>query len=137
MKGCVAAKGDRWYAVIYEGLDPVTGKERRTWHPAGTNRQDAERLAARLAREVNGRNDEGRALTFGAYLTTRWLPGKKLELASSIIGARSTGTSSPPSAGSRSVDSDPITSRRCMTPSCIPPTRPVRWHRRRCWRSIS
>ncbi|NOY56289.1 MAG: hypothetical protein GXP34_09930, partial [Actinobacteria bacterium] len=83
MKGYVARKGDRWYAVIYEGLDPVTGKERRTWHPAGTNRQDAERLAAHLARTINGRNDEGRALTFGAYLTTRWLPGKKLALAHS------------------------------------------------------
>jgi hypothetical protein len=37
MKGYVA-RGDRWYAVIYEGLDPVTGKERRRWHPAGTCR---------------------------------------------------------------------------------------------------
>ncbi len=80
MKGYVASKGDRWYAVIYEGLDPVTGKERRTWHPAGTSRQDAERLAKRLAKEMNGRNDDGRSLTFGAYLTTRWLPGKKLAL---------------------------------------------------------
>jgi len=83
VKGYVAKKGDRWYAVIYEGLDPVTGKERRSWHPAGTSRQEAERLAARLAAELNGRNDEGRSLSFGAYLTTRWLPGKKLELARS------------------------------------------------------
>lgn len=83
VKGHVASKGDRWYAVIYEGLDPVTGKERRTWHPAGTNRQDAERLATRLARELNGRNDKDRSLTFGAYLTTRWLPGKRLALAHS------------------------------------------------------
>lgn len=28
MKGYVANKGGRWYAVIYEGLDPVTGRER-------------------------------------------------------------------------------------------------------------
>lgn len=42
MKGYVARKGDRWYAVIYEGLDPVTGRERRRWHPAGTSREDAE-----------------------------------------------------------------------------------------------
>jgi len=83
VKGYVAKKGDRWYAVIYEGLDPVTGRERRSWHPAGTSRDDAERLAARLAREVNGCNDEGRSLTFGAYLTTRWLPGKKPALAHS------------------------------------------------------
>jgi hypothetical protein len=66
VKGYVAKKGDRWYAVIYEGLDPVTGKERRSWHPAGASRKDAVRLAARLAKELNGRNDEGRSLTFGA-----------------------------------------------------------------------
>ena len=83
MKGYVAKKRDRWYAVIYEGLDPVTGKERRRWHPAGTSRKDAERLAARLAAKLNGRNDEGRSLTFGAYLVTMWLPGNKHELARS------------------------------------------------------
>jgi Phage integrase, N-terminal SAM-like domain len=43
----------------------------------------AERLAANLAAKLNGRNDEGRTLTFGVYLTTRWLPGKKVELAHS------------------------------------------------------
>jgi hypothetical protein len=25
MRGYVVRKGDRWYAVVYEGLDPVTG----------------------------------------------------------------------------------------------------------------
>lgn len=83
MDGYVACKGDHWYAPIYEGLDPVTGRERRSWHPAGTSRKDAERLAARLASELNRRNDETRSLTFGAYLTTRWLPAKRLELAQS------------------------------------------------------
>lgn len=77
MKGYVAQKGDRFYAVIYKGLDPVTGRERRRWHPAGTNRDDAERLAA----DQQGRADAVRALTFGAYLTRQWLPGKKLQLA--------------------------------------------------------
>lgn len=81
MKGYVARKGNRWYAVIYEGIDPVTGKERRSWHAAGSNRADAERLAARLASELEGRNDQVRGLTFGAYLTSRWLPGKRLVLA--------------------------------------------------------
>ncbi len=66
MKGYVAHKGNRWYAVIYEGLDPVTGRERRSWHPAGTDRQEAEKLTARLAAELNGRNDDARSLTFGA-----------------------------------------------------------------------
>jgi integrase len=83
MKGYVTRKGDRWYAVIYEGTDPVTGRERRSWHAAGTERADAERLAGRLAAECNGRNDEARSLTFGAYLTRRWLPGKQVVLAAS------------------------------------------------------
>src|SRR5207253_7660898 len=71
----------RSYAVIYEGIDPVTGRERRSWHPAGTERADAERLAARLASDLEGRNDEVRSLSFGAFLTARWLPGKRLVLA--------------------------------------------------------
>ncbi|HUF14769.1 MAG TPA: site-specific integrase [Acidimicrobiia bacterium] len=83
MRGYVARKGDRWYAVVYEGLDPVTGKERRRWLPAGTTREDAEQLAARLAAELNGRNDKVRSLTFGAYLTGQWLPRKKITLAQS------------------------------------------------------
>lgn len=53
MKGYVAKKGDRWYAVIYEGLDPATGKERRSWHPAGTSRQEAERLIRPVIAEID------------------------------------------------------------------------------------
>ncbi len=83
MNGYVVKKGARWYAVVYEGLDPVTGRERRSWHPAGIDRADAEKLAARLAGERNGANDEGRSLTLGAYLTGRWLPGKRVALATS------------------------------------------------------
>jgi hypothetical protein len=81
MNGYIAQRRGRYYAVIYEGLDPGTGRERRTWHPAGTDRATAERLAARLAAEEQGRADEVRVLTFGAYLTGQWLPGKKLQLA--------------------------------------------------------
>jgi hypothetical protein len=43
MDGYVARKGDRYYAVIYEGLDPLTCRERRRWHPASTDRAAAER----------------------------------------------------------------------------------------------
>ncbi len=76
MKGDVTGKRGRYYAVIYEGLDPVTGRERPRWHPAGDDRAAAEQLAARLASELNGRNDDVRSLTFGAYVTKHWLPGK-------------------------------------------------------------
>ncbi|HVF73404.1 MAG TPA: tyrosine-type recombinase/integrase [Acidimicrobiales bacterium] len=81
MKGHVKKRGDRYYAVIYEGRDPVTGKERRSWHPAGTVRAEAERLAAKLAATETSRVDSVRSLTFGAYLTSQWLPAKKLHLA--------------------------------------------------------
>lgn len=47
MKGHIKKRGDRYYAVIYEGLDPVTGKEIRSWHPAGTDRAEAECFAER------------------------------------------------------------------------------------------
>ena len=80
MNGYVARKGNRWYAVIYEGLDPVTGREIRRWHPAGTDKEAAEKLARRLARELNGPDDRGRSLTFGAFLTRTWLPAKRIEL---------------------------------------------------------
>ena len=83
MKGYVRQRGDRYYAVIYEGRDPVTGKERRTWHPAGTDRAEAERLAVKLAATENSKVGAVRALTFGAYLTGQWLPAKKLHLATS------------------------------------------------------
>lgn len=61
MKGYVARKGNRWYAVIYEGLDPVTGQQRRIWHAAGTDREKAEQLATRLAAELNRRSDGARS----------------------------------------------------------------------------
>jgi integrase len=83
MQGHGARKRSRYYAVIYEGLDPVDGKEKRRWYAAGTDRGEAEALAARLAAERDGRNDEIRSLTFGAYLTGHWLPAKKLELRTS------------------------------------------------------
>ncbi len=80
MNGYVARKGNRWYAVIYEGLDPVTGKEIRRWHPAGTDEASAEKLARQLARDINGADDAGRGLSFGAFLTKTWLPAKRIEL---------------------------------------------------------
>ena len=83
MNGYVAKRRGRYYAVVYEGRDPVTGKERRSWHPAGTDRAAAERLAAKLAAEEQRRVGAVRTLTFGAYLTSQWLPAKKLHLATS------------------------------------------------------
>jgi integrase len=81
MSGYVAQRRGRFYAVIYEGRDPVTGKELRRWYPAGTDRADAERLADKLAEAERTRSGPARSLTFGAYLTSQWLPAKKQHLA--------------------------------------------------------
>ena len=71
----------RYYAVIYEGVDQLTGRERRRWHPAGVDREDAEALATRLADEhTRGRGGHRHSLTLGIYLTQRWLPSKRLTL---------------------------------------------------------
>ena len=83
MSGYIAQRRGRFYVVIYEGVDPVTGKERRTWHPAGDDRDGAERLAKKLGADKARRDDTRRPLTFGTYLTTQWLPAKKLHLATS------------------------------------------------------
>src|SRR3546814_17535019 len=83
MNGYIAQRRSRFYVVIYEGRDPVTGKEQRRWHPAGTNRAEAERLMRKLAATETRRVEAVRSSTFGAYLTTQWLPAKKLYLAPS------------------------------------------------------
>ena len=81
MQGYVARKGDRYYAVIYEGLDPLTGRERRRWHPAGTDKEMAQRLASDLAdRRCRDDDHERGSLTVAVYLTQRWLPSKRMTL---------------------------------------------------------
>jgi len=84
MKGHVTRKGDVWYVVIYEGVDSVSGKERRRWHRAGTNRNEAETLAASLAAAEDIRRSRRRSLlTVGRFITGYWLPAKKLDLEAS------------------------------------------------------
>ena len=81
MRGYVAQRRNRFYAVIYEGIDPITGRERRRWHPAGTDKERAEKLASALAAAQSHRVDGRRAgPTFGVYLTSKWLPAKQLTL---------------------------------------------------------
>ena len=31
----IIQRQNRFYVIAYDGLDPLTGKERRRWHPAG------------------------------------------------------------------------------------------------------
>jgi len=84
VRGYVVKKGKQYYAVIYEGRDPTTGKELRRWHPGGPLKRDAERLVNELVK----RKDDGTyrgpdRLTLGEYLTQRWLPGQVSQLSPS------------------------------------------------------
>ena len=78
MRGGIQKKGNYYYAVVYDGIDPGTGRKRRSWIPAGTRRSDAEKI---LAEEIKRRHDgvpvPTEKLTFGQYLTDRWLPIQK------------------------------------------------------------
>ncbi len=54
MKGLVSRKSDRWCAVVYEGLDPVTGKERRRWHPGWNHLGGRVGVTANCDLTING-----------------------------------------------------------------------------------
>lgn len=79
MRGYVVEKSGRFYAVIYEGRDPITGHERRTWHPAGTDRAKAERSAQFLAEAARAK-DRALGVTVARYLLQTWLPRKQFSL---------------------------------------------------------
>jgi integrase len=81
MRGSIQKKGKRWYAVVYDGVNPATGQCRRRWVPAGTRRGDAEKLLADLVkRSHQGETVVSEKLTLGEYLTTRWLPVQEARL---------------------------------------------------------
>ncbi len=81
MRGYTAKKGNRYYAIIYEGVDPATGKEQRRWYPAGTRKADAEKLVTELVKRHNdGEYRPPERQTLGEYLTDRWLPAQRSQL---------------------------------------------------------
>jgi len=84
MRGGIQKKGKNYYAVIYDGVDPGTGRKRRRWVPAGTRRADAERLLADLIRrKYDGEPVPTEKLTLGEYLIARWLPVQQSKLRAS------------------------------------------------------
>lgn len=77
----IVNRKDRFYVVAYDGVDPLTGRGRRRWHPAGDDRQDAELLARRL--EHDPRQDCRSRITstrLGPFLTDTWLPRKRMHV---------------------------------------------------------
>jgi len=88
MRGHVARKGNRYYAVVYEGFDPTTGQERHRWHAAGATRKDAEKLLGDLVKRMHdGDYRAPERITFGDYLLERWLPTKQSQLRPSTFSS--------------------------------------------------
>jgi hypothetical protein len=50
----IVERNTRFYVVAYDGLDPLTGRERRRWIPIGHDRTEAESVVARLDSEHTG-----------------------------------------------------------------------------------
>jgi integrase len=77
----IIQRQDRFYVVAYDGLDPLTGKERRRWHPAGRDRAEAETMAIRLDSERDLPPPRaGGPITVGEFLTDTWLPRKRRQV---------------------------------------------------------
>lgn len=74
----ITQRKDRLYVVSYDGLDPLTGKERRRWHLAGHDRHEAEQMAARIERDNAGAAPvRGGPILVGDFLADTWLPIKR------------------------------------------------------------
>src|SRR5690606_13184739 len=74
----IIERKDRFYVVAYDGIDPLTGRERRRWHPAGRDRHDAKAMAARIERDAAGSAPRrGGPVHLGEFLTDTWLPTKR------------------------------------------------------------
>ena len=74
----IVERNTRFYVVTYDGLDPLTGRERRRWIPIGHDRSEAEAVATRLehdrVRDVPPRRS---TLTLGSFLIDTWMPQKR------------------------------------------------------------
>jgi hypothetical protein len=77
----IVTRNSRFYVVAYLGIDPLTGRERRRWHPAGASRTDAEAISATLDAAVAPPADAStRSLTVGRFLTEQWMPRRRTQL---------------------------------------------------------
>lgn len=69
----IVQRNNLFYVVAYNGHDPITGRERRRWHPAGFERTDAETMQRRIDAQRPAATC-GRSL--GVFMSTTWLATK-------------------------------------------------------------
>ena len=121
----IVQRHNRFYVVAYDGLDPLTGRERRRWHPVGHDRDEAEALAARLDLDRAGtaagtrRTDHG-STTSSLERGCRTSAARSERPPPTATPGSSTTTSHPPSATSRCDGCAPTTS-TTSTSSSPPP----------------
>jgi integrase len=70
----IVQRNQRFYVVAYNGHDPITGRERRRWHPAGTRQADALAVQRRLDRQRPAIACEA---TLGGFMSTTWFATKR------------------------------------------------------------
>jgi integrase len=77
----IVQRKDRFYVVAYDGLDPLSGKERRRWHPVGHDRDEAEAVRRRLEREPRDHQlVTGGPITVATFLHETWMPRKRRQV---------------------------------------------------------
>jgi hypothetical protein len=77
----IVQRKDRFYVVAYDGLDPLTGKERRRWHPVGHDRDEAEAVRRRLELESPDQQPAtGGPITVATFLHETWMPRKRRQV---------------------------------------------------------
>ena len=82
----IIERNNRFYVAAYDGIDTLTGRDRRRWHPAGRCRADAQAVAATLDEQHNVEiAEETTQITLGRYLTEQWLPFRKAPLRPTIF----------------------------------------------------
>jgi integrase len=70
----IVQRNHRFYVVTYNGRDPITGRERRRWHPAGSDARDSEEVRRRIDRQ---RLNPSCAASLGGFMSTTWLRTKR------------------------------------------------------------
>ena len=76
----VTEKRGVFYAVIYQGRNPVSGRDRRRWHRCD-DRAGAEQLENDLTEQRARQRHTGSSLTVAEYILGQWLPAKEATLA--------------------------------------------------------
>lgn len=114
----IVQRKSRFYVVAYDGLDPLTGRERRRWIPIGHDRNEAETVAARLDSEhIAGPPPRRGTVTVAEFLTRTWMPHKRRHVRATTAYRYAWFIDryiNPRSVTSRCADSAPITSTTSM-----------------------